>query len=725
MTVALRAVGLVTLFVAVVVALPQRHECVHDAVRRLPGYGANAERINVSYAFDTSATTRSFAAQQSSSFQSLRIQVFFDQGDCSAGTCGHCTAVGDTVPTYESAGATTTCQTDDVLTTEKRAYIVDRLMPAAKDFFQRALNVARVSGNLVVSGSSTCGQSPGTAIPASHQSTGVADADFVAYVTAVPKADRSSATVAWAAACRRDSADRPLVAHVNFIPAKLTNAVNLTSVDQANDEATAVHEIAHALGFSAPFFGDRGHLALDGTTMVPSGGTTTATSSTLGKSVTYLTSPRVVREARAYFGCDTLIGGEIEDQGGSGTAGSHWEKRIFNDDSMSGISTGVLSYHSRLTLAFFEDTGHYTANYDAADTRMAWGKGKGCAFAENKCDTLGTNDDNSEFCFDTNTQNTYCTFDRLARGYCGVGDYGQALPSHQQYFSGAPSIGGAVYHSDYCPTVLPYGNRICIDPTTSDSQDVYGNTFSATSRCFDSNLLQSGRSTGSTRRETRCFVPECDGVRLRILVKGVAVTCPADGSAGTADLSALNGQYSGSITCPQSSVFGCAAGVTPPPTSGGGTSPTPAATPSPPAGPGTPPSTPTPQTAPTPAPNADLVPTPAPPSLPLSCADRVSCARTAMAMLPQCRGAARAIADCFGTDCDTQMENYLRAAGVYSNCTSNAAQTAYQGACIEGRAGVADLCYLALSPAASVGVWGPALFVCLAAALLAVGVVPL
>ena len=37
----------------------------------------------------------------------------------------------------------------------------------------------------------------------------------------------------------------------------------------------------------------------------------------------------VQREARSHFGCDTLEGAEIENQGGSGTAGSHWEKRLF------------------------------------------------------------------------------------------------------------------------------------------------------------------------------------------------------------------------------------------------------------------------------------------------------------------------------------------------------------------------------------------------------------
>ena len=33
-------------------------------------------------------------------------------------------------------------------------------------------------------------------------------------------------------------------------------------------------------------------------------------------------------EAQAHFGCPTLSGVELENQGGSGTMLSHWEKRI-------------------------------------------------------------------------------------------------------------------------------------------------------------------------------------------------------------------------------------------------------------------------------------------------------------------------------------------------------------------------------------------------------------
>ncbi|ETN75894.1 hypothetical protein NECAME_12068 [Necator americanus] len=39
-------------------------------------------------------------------------------------------------------------------------------------------------------------------------------------------------------------------------------------------------------------------------------------------------TPKVREEARKYFNCPDLEGAELEDQGGAGTAGVHWEKRV-------------------------------------------------------------------------------------------------------------------------------------------------------------------------------------------------------------------------------------------------------------------------------------------------------------------------------------------------------------------------------------------------------------
>ena len=52
----------------------------------------------------------------------------------------------------------------------------------------------------------------------------------------------------------------------------------------------------------------------------------------ISKPVVLLVTPRVVEEARDHFGCDTLEGAELESQGGEGSAGSHWDLRVFGNE---------------------------------------------------------------------------------------------------------------------------------------------------------------------------------------------------------------------------------------------------------------------------------------------------------------------------------------------------------------------------------------------------------
>jgi len=52
-------------------------------------------------------------------------------------------------------------------------------------------------------------------------------------------------------------------------------------------------------------------------------------SGVIDRTVQLMVTPKVVEEARLHFDCPTIEGAELEDQGGDGTALTHWEKRIF------------------------------------------------------------------------------------------------------------------------------------------------------------------------------------------------------------------------------------------------------------------------------------------------------------------------------------------------------------------------------------------------------------
>ena len=73
----------------------------------------------------------------------------------------------------------------------------------------------------------------------------------------------------------------------------------------------------------------------------------------------------------------------MENQGGKGSVGSHWEARYMLGDYM--ISTDYSEIViSDITLAYFEDTGFYKVNYYTGGL-FRFGKNKGCSFLEEEC----------------------------------------------------------------------------------------------------------------------------------------------------------------------------------------------------------------------------------------------------------------------------------------------------------------------------------------------------
>ncbi|CUG00210.1 major surface protease, GP63, putative [Bodo saltans] len=605
-----------------------------------------------------------------SAFRNIRIKYFFNvDGN------GQCSTVGQTVTTYR--GTTTRCTAADILTASMKSYIMDTIMARGTEYLMDALNVIPVVGNLTIS-TTRCGASPGIIVPEVHRTVGVDNADFILYVTANPLGTAAS-TVAFAATCLSDQNLRPIAGSINFVPQALGNNI-ANKASQANlDVNTAIHESSHALGYTSFF--TNGYVNMSGS-RVP-GGIVSAYDSTLQKTTTKMTSPRVVAAARAYFNCSTLAGVEIEDQGGAGTSGVHWEKRILGQEYIAGVLSTSATYISSLTLAYFEDTGHYTANYAfAQDGGMQWYKNKGCTVLSQKCNSAA-NRASGEFCFDTNSQSNYCTNDRTAGGYCDVSIFSSALPSNFQYFTDA-TLGSRVIVDDYCPSVLPYTNKVCIEASNVDSQDIYGNLYNPASRCFVSNLIQTDFDLGSPQ-DTRCFPYSCSALTGSILIniRGQTARCPNDRTAGYADLSRVSG-YQGVILCPAASLF-CA----------DLNAPTPAPTPAPP----------TP--VPTPAPPG-YTPAPAPvvhsakvwfnSSMPTNCVNRTPCAANLSSLFPACRLIAKRLTQCYGTNCQAEVMAWTAQAGYTAKC-SNVDDFALE--CVDSFVGAAALCALATGSATS------------------------
>ncbi|DAZ98840.1 TPA: hypothetical protein N0F65_000996, partial [Lagenidium giganteum] len=405
-------------------------------------------------------------------------------------------------------------------------------------------------------GNSNCSMLPGD---------GVANSDYVIYVRAVSTSTCNGQVLAYASACQKDQFDRPTFGMVNFCP----DLIDSTPNKYENQLATAMHEMTHALGFSAQFYAFMRNK--DGTPRTPRDANGKPPIQTSGKcangnTITYFASPdpgtvqfswerdhviarvitpTVAQYVQDHFNCSTLAGAEIENQD-SGCLGSHWEERIFEAEYMSPQSSFV-NIISGLTLAFLEDTGWYKTNATIT-SRLHFGADKGCAFATSQCIDKGTQTPVASDHYCTANDFETCTVDATARASCQIGS-GMTIPSLYQYFSDA-TRGGLSTFADYCPFYGGFLTGDCTNPNNRTLRNLMGETHCPSCRCTKSNLvLQSAGWAPSARRRSGCYAMTCTasgGVQISISTPTgpYVVNCTNPGDTLTVP------GYSGSITCP-------------------------------------------------------------------------------------------------------------------------------------------------------------------------------
>jgi leishmanolysin-like peptidase len=441
---------------------------------------------------------------------------------------------------------------------------------------------------------------------------GVADTDFVLYVTAMQTPSCGSAgmdVLAYGLTCQRDQHDRPTFGRVNFCPSALdTNAANVES-----EIGVALHEVAHALGFSAtswflfrdelgnprtprdpryPDYPDESTYGrefscggVDIFNYLPSDNTVAYVSergmdcTRLNQQPPYqapemcvakMVTPAVTAAARLFFNCPTLNGAELENQltTACDLQGSHWEQRILNTELMSSYVTHA-ALVSPITLAAFEDSGWYMPNYDAADgwkDKMDWGFKQGCTFATSTClrkgATTGPGLGNPPHFYadaralKSSGSNAVCTTDRLAVGQVRVSQYNGNLPTQYQYYSDPTVGGGSSETLDFCPAIEAYTNRMC---AVAANQDVnaykYGETYGPGSMCATSTLRLTGftEGLGAGCYEMMCVTGSSPAVHITVTSNGNSenVHC----TTADANVAKSVPGYSGTITCPDFAIF--------------------------------------------------------------------------------------------------------------------------------------------------------------------------
>ena len=289
-----------------------------------------------------------------------------------------------------------------------------------------------------------------------------------------------------------------------------------------------LHEITHILVFHPYFF------------------TALKLNQTEGSN-SYIISPKAVAKAREHFDCSSITRIPLENQGGTGSVGSHWESRYMLGDYM--ISTDYPDQAiSDITLGLFEDSGFYKVNYYSGGL-FRFGKGKGCGFMDESKKCIENEKATfEEFCDTANA--AMCSSSRTLKSSCYLTTYTSSIPTAYQYFSD-PRKGGFPA-ANYCP--VPYqahssstyfSNHCSIGSSSLSSE--YNEKIGFDSFCFMSSILPSS-STASTSQIPICYEVRCDADnnQFTVTIGSSEIACPTDG--GT--VSAPSG-FTGSIVCPK------------------------------------------------------------------------------------------------------------------------------------------------------------------------------
>eukprot|EP00026_Physarum_polycephalum_P005243 Phypoly_transcript_05274.p1 GENE.Phypoly_transcript_05274~~Phypoly_transcript_05274.p1 ORF type:complete len:560 (+),score=50.63 Phypoly_transcript_05274:285-1964(+) len=404
------------------------------------------------------------------------------------------------------------CKENDILTAGKAANIRDIFEPVI-NWLQSAIKVKRINENIRIPKSAVpTGCADHLELPEYYSEKGIPATDLILVVTGRPTAAH---TVAWATECAADQTGRPVFGHVNIGPAELDDF----DTQKHYIYKVLLHELTHVLGFNSykfPFYID------------PSGKPYASVTKTFlinGKKITKIITPRVVAAAKEHFGCPDIDGVPLEDGGDLSTSDSHWEKRIFRNEYMTGSSDHTMII-SKITLALFEDMGWYRVDYERAES-FEWGSGMGCSFVNGRCS--GWEDREGYFCTVPGAQS--CTSDRTAMGYCNLIRHRSMLPDTSRYFPD-PYFGGSDELSDFCPYVAAFANGVCTDSSNQPANPVFGEHFGESSKCFESSLVKDGfwakRDSHPMCYDYRC-VGSLQEPKLEVQVGSAWHACPFSG----------------------------------------------------------------------------------------------------------------------------------------------------------------------------------------------------
>ena len=408
--------------------------------------------------------------------------------------------------------------------------------------WQSILKVRRISNKLKVS---DC-RSNNLVIPNYIKYEGV-DADLIIFVTI--EDTNSNKIEAWASACSLSSINYRPVAGLLSLSKELVNFTKFNAIEYFT--YLIVHEFTHIFVMSPSlfkYFWDETNNKIRNISEILEENVIVN-----NKLRSIIKSPKVLELAKLHFNCNDIKGIELENQGGMGTVGGHWESRIMLGDYMVAMSYEDIAI-SDITLGLFEDSGWYKVEYITGGL-FKFGLNAGCNFFDSKCidnthkDNKTISSSTSKYFCDNNSE-PLCMSGNYYKGICNIkSNIIDNTDIDYNYFNDF-NLGGLKF-ADYCPVPISlkyedyyYGGSCAYGKKNTLSFSLNEN-ISFNSGCFIYNNFNGVINTKGVKNSV-CYEYNCieNNETIQVIIKDFKLICSKDNEI----IKLPNNQ--GELTCP-------------------------------------------------------------------------------------------------------------------------------------------------------------------------------
>ena len=341
------------------------------------------------------------------------------------------------------------------ISSELREYLVDLVAKEGNNIFASKI---KIQSNQYIEGNPSirryCSYDSIVQVPSSYDSQGT-DADFLLFLATDDTGN--DGTLAYATACYLDGQTRrPTVGFAVVNPYYMKHDAGKLD----NDVATYVHEVLHALVFSSQLWKNFPKVNGMDQYFIQNGDH-------------YLRGPNLVKTVQNHFGCSSIDKVPLEDDGGDGSKGGHFERIIFGDETMVSEDVSIAKF-SKMTLALLKDSGWYDIDLGMGD-HYTWGQGEGCDLFNLSCssqesveETCGAN--NNFGCDKTFKYKMHCR-ETTFTGGCNIKTKGETCMKNHDNLYFFETVG----HESRCQEFLYKGKKMagCLEINCADDNNSY------------------------------------------------------------------------------------------------------------------------------------------------------------------------------------------------------------------------------------------------------------